>query len=166
MNRYSNVLSYSPFKEGTTDHHGYFKIKYFNNYFGARYYLDIISGEHNSKFQIPIKDRKSHSTSYLYAYSHFKIRIKNNLSNNATVIMNFNATRDYNDYYNYYYPSYFYPKANEDITETTIFRGMATMALPFTWYYSTPSLPSSIVYYDTIPASTKLDTITHLIQIN
>lgn len=162
MNRYSSVLSFSPFRSATSDHNGYYKIKYFNNYFGARYYLDVISGEHLSELGMSINQRKSNFITYLHAYTHYKMRIKNNLPYNVKVIANLG-----NKAYSYSNPNYFFVGANRDTICPALFKTNANLVHPISWYYgATASTTTSVVFYDSIPASSKFDTITHLIQVN
>ncbi len=161
INRYSKVLSFSPFRSGTSDHNGYYKIKYFNNYFGAKYYLDVISGEHVSEMSLSINQRKSNFITYLHAYTHYKIRIKNNLPYNVRVFANLGIESYYT------YPTQFYVGPNRDTLCPTLFKTKANIIQPISWYYSaTTGTTTSAVFYDSIPATSKFDTITHLIQVN
>jgi hypothetical protein len=161
INKYSNVISTSPYRSGTSNKHGYYKIKYFNNYFGAKYYLDVISGEHKSEFHISFDQRKSNIITYLHAYSHYKMRIKNNLPYAVKVSAHLGIEKYYS------YSTSFYVGANRDTICPALFKTNANVVHPISWYYgATASTTTSVVFHDSIPAASKFDTITHLIQVN
>ena len=65
--------------------------------FSAKHYLDVISGEHVSVIGKNIADKKANVTIFLTPYGYLKVRVKNNLSNNASVYVSVNSIKPDNN---------------------------------------------------------------------
>ncbi len=155
-----NKHNRSPFKEATTDENGHFKITYFKNS-DYKISLDIISGEHISRFNIPVDSKNANISAFLTPYGFVKYRVKNNSANAVTVYVHMPLQDSYD-----YAPPMVVPAFN-DITFDKKYRVLLNKYTKFSWYYYLNN-PSTYMggYNDSVIVTNKFNILTHTLQIN